>query len=94
MRVYPSTTQSKQHTEPFSSTKDLALAVPSYTQDENGLEMADNVESQSTCPANDQKLTQVVHGGHDAGCADTPEDIGRDGGKIGDGVEEWNKRNE
>lgn len=93
MRVDPSTTQCKQYTEPFSSAEDLSFAVPAYAQNQDGLEMANNVEGQGTRPSNDQELTQVVHGRHDAGCQHTPEDIGGYGGKIGKSVEKRDKGN-
>jgi hypothetical protein len=56
--------------------------------------VADNVERQSACTSNDQKLRQVVHGGHDAGRARAPEDIRGNFGKGWDGVEKRYKGNE
>ena len=61
MRVHPSTAKREEYTEPFSSAQYLALAVPTYTQDHDGLEMADNVECEGAGAADDQELTQVVH---------------------------------
>lgn len=55
--------------------------------------MADDVEGEGGCAANDQELRQVVEGRHDARCADRVEDVGGNDAEIRNLVEEWNKWN-
>jgi hypothetical protein len=94
VRVHPATTQRQQHAKPLPRAKDLALAVPTDTENENRLQVADNIESERARAANDQELRQVVHGRHDARRACAPEDLGGDFADARNGVEERNEWDE
>lgn len=94
MRVHPPATKRQKYTQPLAGAKDLAFTVPANGQDKNSLEMADNVESKRRSAANDQKLRQVVHGGHNARCADRPEEVYWDCAEIRDSVEKGHKGNQ
>ena len=94
MGVHPAATERHEDTEPFTGRKDLALAVPSNGENHDSLQMTDNVESQSGGAADDQKLRQVVQGGHDARSAYGVKYVGRDEAQIWDLVEEWDEGNQ
>lgn len=88
MGINPATAESKQNAEPLLWTQDLAFAVPSDAEDQDGLQVADDVERERARPSDDEELAEIVHASHDAGCANAPEDIGGDGGEVRDFVEE------
>ena len=91
VRVHPAATERQQYTEPLLQVEDLALAVPANRQNEDGLQVAHDVESERRGSTNDQELREVVHGGHDTRCADRPQQICRYCAEIGNRVEERNE---
>lgn len=94
MRVHPAAAQGQQDAKALPHAQNLALAIPADAEDENGLEMADNVEGERAGAANDEKLREIVHARHDAARACRPEDVGGHDAEIGHGVEEGDKRDE
>jgi hypothetical protein len=94
VRVHPATSECQEYTKPLPWAQNLALAVPPDAQNEDSLQMADNVEGQSTGASNNQELRQIVHGCHDARRAGAPENVGGNFGKGRNGVEKWHKGNE
>jgi hypothetical protein len=94
MRVHPATTQRQPDTNPLSRIQDLALAVPANRENHDGLEVADDIESQGGSAADDEELGEVVQGGHNSRCADRVEDVGGDHAEVRDLVEEGDEGDE